>query len=328
MLDYKINNVNKSFTVPIGTINNDVTSNNFDENIIINNSYSIEKNGYINEDDIKLSLWLYDSEKNKYFNDYNTLFDFKTDINKNSFTKSNIVLEFYEQSDALTWIGSEIIPLIKGQYIAEETSSETPRNNTRNGQRDSNGTIGGGTNGRPNNDIGYRPPTDGTSRPSNGIEDRRRGENRPRPPRSTTDRVVDRNIRYSSENYDDNIKINRTDSSSIKWLIEEEYLPNFTITKDSIYMSELYFYRDFNTFKDKVNGEGRIFMRVILQNAKNGERYYFVNSKEEGENPKVIERNESYSFYYEIRCKSNYTYYFIHNNGKINDLVFKEMVAK
>lgn len=242
MLKYTIPKGIKNIQLPLETKNNDLSSNSFDYDVKKTPIVNFEKNGYVNQEDFSINLYFFIN--NRYDLTLDTLFDFDKDINKNVFKKSNLVLEFYEQGETLTWLGSEVLPLTNGEF-----------------------------------------------KPA---------------------RVEEVAIPIK-----DGFRIERQNKP-------QTVAPKFKITKESIFLSELYFYRDFNQFKDIVDGEGRIYVRAILQNAKDGNRYYFINGNN---NKRTITKDSEYSFYQELRCKRDFTYYFKENGRKITVIDFKEMVG-
>lgn len=244
MLKYKIlKNESNVIQVPLEMKNIDISSPSNDFEIKNKPIISYEKNGYINKSEVIMDFYFYDGIY--YKRTLETLFDFSKEINKNVFKKSNIVLEFYEQGETFSWIGSESIPLTSATY---------------------------------------------------------------KPPRTERVKVEIRNG-FKFENR----------------LMPQTFEPSFKISTDSTFMNELFFYRNFNDFKDIVDGEARIYMRAILQNAKTGERIYFVNGND---GLGTIFNNSDYTFYQEIRCLGNQSYYFIHNGNQIQELRYKEMIGR
>lgn len=242
MLRYKVIR-GTQISVPLETKNNDFSSSKFNYDMKINPIVNFEKNTYKNSDNFSINFYFYDKIKREYDTSLTSYFDFKEDINRNVFKKSNIVFEFYEQGETLSWLSSESLQLRDGRYKEAHKEEITIQN-----------------------------------------------------PNSVIKQMVD---------------------------FPSMFLPIFDINKESISMNELYFYRDFSLFKDIVNDEARIFMRAIMQNAKNGQRYYFVNAQDS----KSVITNDSYSFYHEIRVRRDNTYYFVHNNNKITSVDFKEMIS-
>lgn len=104
-------------------------------------------------------------------------------------------------------------------------------------------------------------------------------------------------------------------------VVDNKPIPHYMLMNDVNDLFYIYNYRDFNQFLDG----GRMFVKVIFQNALTGKRHYFVKSEQE---PKQMLSNEftEDDFYHEIRFFDDYTFLFYDNGEQRTDVRFKELL--
>lgn len=256
--------------INISNKNIDLTTENVNFNIKKNDIIDYEKGIYKNKNKFNVNLFFYlkdvsnrntnkiidngrgDAHREKYIyeDDFTTNFGkstarlgfkFPEEINKNSFKKSNVVIEFYSDINGLSnWLGSEIY------YFTDITPYSVEK------------------------------------------------------------------ITYTkAETYNGKL---------IDVILNNVFEPKCVIPIGDKFLSEYFGYRDFSTYMSD-SDSAIIYYKILLQNAKNGNRYYMINGSDGAVNS--INYNEEL-LYNEIILYKDKTFEFSNiENGNLN---FKELI--